>query len=80
MKHNQSFPADDLVKLAREAFEASGLTQQQAATQLGVSQPVLARAVNQPSASLSALRVRIIEAFTDYVVEGPVYRLIKRKD
>ena len=77
MQHNQTLPADDLVKLAREAFEASGLTQQQAAEKFGVSQPSIAQALAS-SRSLAPLRIRIIEAFTSYDVRGPLYQLVER--
>ena len=77
MRHNQTFSPDELATLTREAFQASGLTQQQVAEQMGVSQPSIAQALTS-SRSLAPLRIRIIEAFTPYRVEGPEYRLVKR--
>ncbi len=84
---NQPLPHDgppnaslriDLCDLAREAWAASGLTQVQAAEQLGVKHPTFARAVGNPESSLTALRRRIVEAFTPYRVDGPQYVLVKK--
>lgn len=68
--------SDELTQAARAAWQASGLTQAAAAEQLGVSRVTFAHAVGEPQRSLLSLRVRIVEAFTDYRVEGPVYRLV----
>lgn len=73
MPHSEA----DLTNLALEAFEASGLTQQAAADQLGVSQPAIAQAINKPERNLTKLRIEIIEAFTCYRVKGPEYRLVE---
>ena len=67
----------DLPALAREALEASGLTQAQAAEQLGVAQPSVAQALGRTK-GLDALRRRIVEAFTPYRVVGPEYRLVEK--
>lgn len=70
--------SERLTALAREAWEASALTQIQAAEKLQVAQATFAQAVNAPARSLSSLRMRIIEAFTPYRVEGPLYQLVER--
>ena len=66
--------ADDFTALAREAFGASGLTQAQAAERLGVSQPSVAKALAGAS-NLLGLRVRMVEEFGAYEVEGPQWCL-----
>jgi transcriptional regulator with XRE-family HTH domain len=72
-----TYAPDDLPTLAREAHEASGLTQAAAAEQLGVSQPAYAQALSKRP-GLDALRRRIVEAFTGYRVEGPNYVLVQK--
>ena len=62
----------ELQALAREVFEASGLTQQQLAERLEVAQPSVAQALGS-RAGLDSLRRRIIAEVTDYEVEGPHY-------
>ena len=68
-------PESELRTRARAAWERSGLTQREVADALGVSQPTLAQALNDPKRSLSALRIRIIEAYGGARVSGPLYRL-----
>ena len=72
-----AYTPDDLPTLAREAHGASGLTQAQAAGQLGVTPQSYGQALSD-RAGLDVLRRRIIEAFTDFDVKGPVYQLVKR--
>lgn len=72
-----TYQPQDLSALAREALEASGLTQAQAAERLGVSQPSIAQALGRTK-GLDALRRRIVEAFTEYRVVGPEYRLVRK--
>ena len=78
LAHDARLGADDLTPPARAAWEASGLTQSQAAERLGVSRVTFAHAIGEPSRSLTSLRVRIVEAFTDFRVEGPEYRLVEK--
>ncbi|MDT0632926.1 helix-turn-helix domain-containing protein [Rubrivirga litoralis] len=68
-------PESELHTRARAAWEASGLTQREVAAALGVSQPTLSQALNDPKRSLSDLRIRIIERYGDTRVSGPLYQL-----
>lgn len=69
-----TYSPNDLPALAREAHEASGRTQADAAAHLGVTPQSYGQALgNRPG--LDALRCRIIAAFTDYEADGPNYTL-----
>lgn len=65
-------PPDELWQLAASALEASGLTQQQAATELGAKQPHVSAAV-RPGPKHVGLRIAIIERWGGRRVVGPVY-------
>ncbi len=79
----------ELAELAREARQKSGKTQQAAADALNdmhgngdsvkASQPVIAMAENNPERPYRSLRIAMIEAFSDYDIEGPLYRLKRKK-
>lgn len=69
-----TYSPQDLPTLAREAHAASGLTQAEAAERLAVTQPAYNQALST-RAGMDALRRRIVEAFTPFVVEGPHYTL-----
>lgn len=77
----QAGPLDpkDLHTLARQAHEAGGLTQVQAAQQLGVTPASYAQALSKRP-GLDALRRRIVEAFTPYRVDGPQYVLVEKEE
>lgn len=68
---------DDLPALAQEAHDATGLSKSAAAERLGVSRGSYGNALNGLP-SMDALRMRIIEAFSPYRVEGPKYELVKK--
>lgn len=68
-------PEADLQARARAAWQASGLTQREIAADLGVTQPSLSQALNDPQRSMTALRLRVIERCRGAVVSGPFYRL-----
>ncbi len=72
-----TYSPDHLPGLAREAHAASGLTQSDAAARLGVTPQSYGQALSD-RAGLDVLRRRIIEAFTDYDVTGPVFHLVNR--
>ena len=63
---------DDIVNLAREALDASGLTQREAAERLGVSQPSIAKAVTGVS-SMTGVRLRLIGELSGLSLSGPFY-------
>jgi len=76
MRHGQYIDADELPALARQVMEKH--TQVEAAEALGVSQPQISAALRGESRYLDTCR-RIVEAFTDYRLEGPKYQF-QRKD
>ena len=61
--------SQDLASLARTAHDASGLTQGQAARNLGVSPVSYFRALSGQRGRDAVLQL-IIDTFTDYSVEG----------
>ena len=69
----------ELMTLAKEFREASGKTRADAARELDVAPPTVHQAEEKPGQSLHKLRMRIIEAYSDYEVIGPVYLLRKKK-
>ena len=78
MTEGDTYTEADLMRLASDAFEASGLTQVAAAEHLGVSQPTIAHAIRSADRSLARLRMQMIEEFTDYALDGPTYTARKK--
>lgn len=68
---------EELLKLAKKVREDKGLTQVQVGKQLGVAQATIAQAENDPTRSLSKLRLKIITEFSELRVEGPFYKIIE---
>lgn len=73
------FNRDDLAGLARTLREAAGMTQQQVADLIGTSQPMVAMAETQVERPYVQLRIDIIERLSDFDVEGPLYRLRRKR-
>ena len=46
--------------------------------ELGVSQAVVWSVMNQPERSYSELRMQIVQACTDYKLEGPFCRAVRK--
>lgn len=69
------YTAADLTELARLAVEASGLLGKDVAAEMGVSSPSITNATTNPERNLTDLRIRIIERWGGYAVDGPLYRL-----
>lgn len=65
----------ELASFAKKCREEAGKTRTEAARELDVSVPTLFQAEEQPRQSLHKLRVRIIERFSSFEVNGPVYIL-----
>lgn len=64
-----------LAQRAREAREDTGLSQNEAADQLGVSRSGVSKAENwTPEDSMYSLRIRMIEELDGAEVEGPFWR------
>jgi DNA-binding XRE family transcriptional regulator len=72
-------PESDLAAYAKQCRLNSGKTKIEVAKLLGVSRVSVQQAEENPEQHLNRLRIRIIEACSDYIVEGPMYRLIRRR-
>ena len=68
----------ELASLAQNFRENAGKTRTQAARELGVAQPTLFQAEEEPKRSLNKLRKQIIERYSEFEVVGPVF-LLRRK-
>lgn len=67
-----------LAALAKQCREATSKNRAQAARDLEVSRPAIFYAEEHPHKGFQLLRKRIIETFSDYRVDGPVY-LVRKK-
>lgn len=67
-----------LAALAKKLRAAAGRNRTEAARELRVSRPAIFYAEEEPQRSLSQLRKRIVEQYSDLAVVGPIY-LLKRK-
>jgi DNA-binding XRE family transcriptional regulator len=72
-------PESALPSIAKEYRLKAGKTKMQIATELGVTRPSVQLAEENPEQRLGSLRIRIIETYSEYKVEGPFYRLTKKK-
>lgn len=68
----------ELAALAKKCRIAAGTSKAAAARELGVSEPSVFNAEETPAQSLTALRIRMIERYSRYRVEGPVFALKRR--
>lgn len=72
LEPNESMLAKtELSEVAREARQAAGLTQTQAAERLGVNQATVSRAENDTSGSLVKLQCRLIREIGGWECDGP---------
>lgn len=80
MEHGHVVPELELAGLARQARTEAGVTQEEAARQLGVAQASISHAENSPERYLTALRIAMISKFGGgYEAVGPFF-VVKRKD
>lgn len=78
MKLKKDFGENDLAALAKYFREKAGKSKAEAARELAVAKPSITNAEGKPELSLTKLRVRIIEKYSNYAVMGPKFWL-KRK-
>lgn len=71
-------PESALPSIAKKCRLKAGKTKIQIANELGVTRPSVQLAEENPEQRLDSLRKRIIEACSEYSVEGPFYRLAKK--
>ena len=80
MEHGHVVSEAALASLAKQARTEAYATQTKAARQLGVTQPNIANAENNPKRSLTRLRKNMIALYSGgYEIVGPFY-VVKRKD
>jgi DNA-binding XRE family transcriptional regulator len=75
MTQQQWFGATELAALAKKMRESAGETKAQAARALGINRATIQQAEEMPEMSLTKLRIRLIERYSRYRVEGPKFRL-----
>ena len=81
VRHNQTLDYDGLMREAQAAVDESPDTQAAIAQTLGVTPPVVSRALKTPGARYAALQRRIIEAVTGYTVADettPTFRILRK--
>ncbi|MDR3457112.1 MAG: helix-turn-helix transcriptional regulator [Verrucomicrobiae bacterium] len=68
----------ELAALAKKLREKTGKKRAQAARDMDVSQTSIFHAEESPEQSLAKLRAKMIEAYSEFKVIGPVYYLEKK--
>ena len=72
---SKPFREKDLIALAKRFRHRAGISRAQAARDMGVSQTSIFNAEESPEQALTKLRVRMIEAYSQFSVVGPVFYL-----
>jgi DNA-binding XRE family transcriptional regulator len=75
MKSIRYVAESELAKIAKEARENAGKTRAEAARDMGIKQPSIFHAEESPEQSFTKLRCRMIEAYSDFKVSGPLFKL-----
>jgi len=78
MQKSKLLSETDLAALAKRFRKEAGISKAEASRRLGVSRGTVQQAEEYPNASLSKLRIRMIEKYSPFRVVGPVY-LLERK-
>jgi transcriptional regulator with XRE-family HTH domain len=78
MRIDKPIKETELAALAKQCRQAAGKSKADVARELGVAAPSVFSAEERPEMSLTLLRIRMIETYSDYRVTGPVY-LLKKK-
>jgi hypothetical protein len=68
----------ELANFAKKFRQAAGKSKSEAARELKVAPSSIFNAEERPELSLTSLRIRLIEAYSPYRVQGPVYILKKK--
>jgi asparagine synthetase B (glutamine-hydrolysing) len=69
---------NELSDFAKQCRLKSGKSKGEVAAALGVRHSSIQLAEDHPEQHLNRLRIRIIETCSDFELEGPLYRLVKR--
>jgi DNA-binding XRE family transcriptional regulator len=75
MREESFLTEKDLTKLAKRLRHEADKTRAQAAREMEVSQTSIFHAEESPEQSLIKLRMRMIEAYSQFKVRGPVFLL-----
>ena len=78
MSRKTTMNENDLAVLAKTFRRQAHTTRAQAARDMKVSQTSIFNAEETPDQSLLKLRMRMIEAYSQFKVRGPVYLLEKK--
>jgi DNA-binding XRE family transcriptional regulator len=70
---NRHYKPEELAEIVRAVRLKTGKTHAQIAAELGVAKSTVVQAEAEPNRSLSQIRRRIIETYSDWDVVGPVY-------
>lgn len=65
----------ELAALAKQSRIAAGKTRAEAARDMGIKHPSIFHAEESPEQSFTKLRCRMIEAYSDFKVSGPLFKL-----
>jgi hypothetical protein len=68
----------NLARIAKRFREQAGKSRAQTAREMKVAQVSVFRAEENPEESLLKLRMRMIEAYSEFKVRGPVFLLEKK--
>jgi hypothetical protein len=78
MKSVRYVEPEELAALAKKSRIAAGKSRAQAAREMGTKPPSIHYAEENPKLSFTKLRQRMIEAYSDRKVSGPLFRVEKR--
>ncbi|MBM3836016.1 MAG: helix-turn-helix domain-containing protein [Verrucomicrobia bacterium] len=78
MKNRDILSEAQLATLAKRYREAAGKTRAEAAREMGVKQPSIFHAEETPEQSLIKLRMRMIDHYSPFKVNGPGFWLEKK--
>lgn len=79
MKAAEFVREKQLAALAKKFRIGAGITKAQVARDMGVKEPSIFHAEESPAMPYKKLRLRMIKAYSDFEVVGPVYLLRKKK-
>jgi len=78
MANKTTMNENDLALMAKTFRRKAGRTRAQAAREMEVSQTSIFHAEESPDQGLVKLRMRMIEAYSEFTVRGPVFLLEKK--
>jgi len=78
MDHAEALTEHELAALAKKHRLGAGITRAQAAREMGVKQPSIFHAEESPTLPYTKLRRRMIEAYSECEIVGPVF-LVRKK-